>query len=261
MRLTSSFRAPAIRVAGLLSLLLAAACQQAPVTGRDQLVLVPEAQAVALGADAYRDILRQTRQSRNPTYTDMVERVGRRIAAVADDPGYRWEFAVIEDDTPNAFVLPGGKVGVHTGLFRVAETEAQLAAVLAHEVGHAVARHSAEMMTRQLLVEGGLTAIGMSAEGAVRYRDLLAQAATLGAILPFSRAQEAEADEIGLRYMAMAGYDPRQAVALWRNFAREGGSRPPEFLSTHPLPSGRIERLEALMPGALEIYRNAVQGN
>jgi predicted Zn-dependent protease len=236
-----------------------AACETAPVTERDQLILLPESKAAELGLAAYREILDQSEISEDHTLNQRVRDVGTRIAKVSDDPGYDWEFTVIEDPTPNAFALPGGKVGVNTGLFQVAKNDDQLAAVMAHEVAHAIARHSSERMSSQLLVQGGLAAAGIAAstqsEEPSSLVQLAAAAATLGITLPFSRSQEAEADHIGLIYMAEAGYDPREAVELWKNFESLDDGRPPEFLSTHPSPENRIERLQGLMPEALAVYR------
>ena len=231
-----------------------AACAEAPVTGRQQLILLPEGQARQMGVDAYRKIKSEKGISSDPRYTQPVNEIGRRIADVSDQPGLAWEFTVLEDDEPNAFALPGGKVGVNTGLFKVAENKDQLAAVMAHEVGHAIARHSAERVSRQAIVQFGQQAIGSQYPGMA---DILAQASTLGLILPFTREQEAEADHIGLMLMAKAGYDPRAAVQLWRNFEALGGQRPPEFLSTHPAPGSRIANLQHIMPKALEEYASS----
>jgi predicted Zn-dependent protease len=244
--------------AALGAMLLAGAlagCQQAPVTGRSQLILLPDDQAAKMGADAYKQILKDSKVSKDPALNRRVRAVGKRIAAVADDPGYKWEFKVLQDKEPNAFALPGGKVGVNSGLFKVAKNDDQLAAVMAHEVAHAIARHSAERMSRQMMVQTGLGVAGAVSDTAAGNIGLMAQAATLGLILPFTRDQESEADEIGLSYMARAGYDPREAVKLWRNFESYGGDRPPEFLSTHPSPGTRIDRLNALMPKAMKVYK------
>ena len=243
-------------VAGLLALTLAG-CQTSPITGRSQLILLSDGQANQLGVEAYKDILKQSKVSKNKEMNRRVRTVGERIAAVSDDPGFDWEFKVIEDDTPNAFALPGGKVGVHTGLFKVAKNDDQLAAVMAHEVAHALARHSAERMSRQILIQTGLGVAAATSEAVAQNAQIVAQMATLGLVLPFGRDQESEADEIGLTYMAQAGYDPREAITLWQNFEKLGGDRPPEFLSTHPSPGTRIQRLQALMPEALEIYRKS----
>ncbi len=251
MGIVNRFGAALGAVAALTAL---AGCETAPVTERSQFIIVPESQAIQLGADAYQQIRSETPVSNDAKMNQAVQEIGRRIAAVADDPGYDWEFTVFEDSSPNAFALPGGKVGVNTGLFKVAQNDNQLAAVMAHEIAHAIARHSSERMSRQIALQGGLAVAGAASPAAAQYSQVLAQAATLGIVLPFSREQEAEADEIGLIYMARAGYDPRAAVELWQNFAAYGGDRPPEFLSTHPSPDNRIQRLQASMPKAMEIY-------
>lgn len=240
-------------IASALSVLVA--CGTAPVTGRDQFIIVSEQQAIASGANAYRQIRSEKPISNNSRMNQVVQQVGRRIAAVADTPGYRWDFTVFQDSAPNAFALPGGHIGVNTGLFDVARNDDQLAAVIAHEMAHVVARHPSERLSRQIAVEGGLALAGAASGSMQQYGNILAQAATLGLILPFSRDQESEADRIGLIFMARAGYDPRAAIDLWQNFAAYGGARPPEFLSTHPSPGNRIQRLEAFMPEAMQIYR------
>jgi metalloendopeptidase OMA1, mitochondrial len=240
----------------LLALCVAlAACESAPVTGRNQLILLPESQDASMGLQAYQQIKQQERVSRDPELNRRVQEIGRRIAAVSGQPDWDWQFTVFENDEPNAFALPGGKVGVYTGLFKVARNDDQLAAVLAHEIAHAIARHGAERMSQGLLTQLGAAALGAATSPA--YAELAAQAATLGIILPYSRTQESEADEIGLMLMAKAGYDPREAVKLWQNFEALGGARPPEFLSTHPSAGTRIERLKELMPKALEIYEKS----
>lgn len=235
--------------------LLLAACQSAPVTGRQQFIVVSDSEANELGAQAFQEILADSTISRDPQMNETVQRIGKRIAAATGLTGYDWEFVVIDDPEPNAFALPGGKVAVHTGMFKVAQNDAQLAAVMGHEVAHATARHSAERMSQQMALQYGLQAAGATSEYAAQNIELLAQAATLGVILPFSRDQEAEADEIGLIYMARAGYDPRAAIDLWRNMQSYAGSGGPEFLSTHPSTGNRIAELEAAMPRALAIYQ------
>jgi predicted Zn-dependent protease len=235
-----------------------AACQQAPITGRQQLILLPESQDAQMGLEAYQEIKQESRISRDPELNRRVREVGRRIAEVGPHPEWDWEFTVFENDEPNAFALPGGKVGVHTGLFKVAKNDDQLAAVMGHEVAHAIARHGAERMSQGLLAQGlGAVAVGGGIDPQIV--QIAAQAATLGVILPYSRTQEAEADHIGLLYMAAAGYDPREAITLWQNFDKLGGDRPPEFLSTHPAPGSRIDNLQELMPEAMEIYRASRQ--
>jgi metalloendopeptidase OMA1, mitochondrial len=240
-------------LAGLAVALALVACQQAPVTGRNQLILLPESQDSQMGLEAYQQIKQESKFSRNAELDRRVQRVGRRIAEASPHPEWAWEFTLFEDPEPNAFALPGGKVGVNTGLFKVAENDDQLAAVIGHEVAHAIARHGAERVSQGMLTQFGVAALGMATN--TTYAQLAAQAATLGIILPYSRTQEAEADHIGLLYMAEAGYDPREAIALWQNFDKFGGERPPEFLSTHPAPGSRIDELQALMPEAMEVYQ------
>lgn len=237
--------------------LFLAACEAAPVTGRQQLVLLSDDQSTQMGLDAYQKILKESKLSTDQALVARVRRVGNRIAVASGRTDYKWEFNVIVDDTPNAFALPGGKVGVNTGLFKVAQNDDQLAAVMAHEVGHAIARHGAERMSQQMAVQVGLSSLGLAGETGAQYAELAAMAATLGVVLPFSRTQEAEADHIGIVMMAKAGYDPRGAVALWENFSKLGGDRQPEFLSTHPAPASRIQNLKALLPEAMAIYNKS----
>jgi predicted Zn-dependent protease len=240
--------AAALVCAGLL-----AACQEAPITGRHQLMLLPASQDAKLGLDAFQQIKQKEKVSNDPELNREIQEVGRRIAAVSGHPDWDWQFTLFQDDVPNAFALPGGKVGVNTGLFKVAKNEAQLATVLGHEVGHAIARHGAERMSQGMLEQLGAAAVGVGT-GNAAYAQLAAQAATLAIVLPYSRTQESEADHIGLILMAKAGYDPREAIKLWNNFQALGGSKQPEFLATHPSEGTRIQRLQELMPEALAIY-------
>lgn len=200
-----------------------------------------------MGAQAYREILTTQGVVNDPEMTAAVRRVGERLAEVSGQPDQDWQFNVIDDDTPNAFALPGGYVGVHKGLFDVVRTDDELAAVMAHEIGHVVARHPAERMSREALVQTGLAALGGASASTAQ---IAAAAATLGLVLPFSREQESEADAIGLQYMAEAGYDPRAAVDVWRRFEQlESTQGAPQFLPTHPAAGNRIQNLQALMPG------------
>jgi len=211
-----------------------------------------------MGVQAYQDILRESRISRDAQMNATVARVAQRLARVVDVPGAQWQYTVLEDATSNAFALPGGKIGVNTGMFKVAKTEGQLAAVLGHEIGHVMAHHSAERISREVAVQTGIGILG-AATNTAQYSDLMAQAATLGLILPFSREQESEADEIGLINMARAGYDPREAVALWQNMESQSGGGTAEFLSTHPAPGNRIAHLQQVMPRALAEYNTSSQ--
>lgn len=250
----------------ILILLLAAVagCTTVPVTGRKAFNLIPESQAIALGADAYQQALAGSDLVRSGPQHDQVVRVGRRIAAVSGRPDYEWEFSLIDDDEMvNAFALPGGKVAVYTGILPVAQDDDGLATVMAHEVAHAIAQHGSERMTDQLAVQlGGMGLEALLGQKSEATRNLVLAAygvgAQVGVLLPFGRAQESEADHIGLVFMARAGYDPRAAVGFWERMSQLGdGARPPEFLSTHPNPETRVRDLEAWMPEALREYEKA----
>lgn len=235
-------------------------CVTTPMTQRKALMLVSLDQEMALGLQAYREILSQSKLSDNPDWNRLVRKVGDRIARVSDMPRLPWEFKVIVSDEKNAFCLPGGKVAVYTGILPLAQTEAGLAAILGHEVAHAVARHAGERMSQALLVNLGLTVADLSLQNN-QHRGLILAAmglgASVGVLLPYSRLHEAEADEIGTLYMAKAGYDPREAVLLWQRFAKEGGARPPAFLSTHPAPERRVEELQKIVERAWKEYEKA----
>ena len=242
------------------------ACTTAPETGRSQLLLIGTAEEAQLGLDAFQEIKRKTPIVRDGPQAAQVQRVGWRIAAVAPVPHAQWELVLFQDaDNANAFALPGGKIGVYTGILPIAESDAGLATVIAHEIAHVAARHGAERMSRSLLIElGGLalsTALGTDA-GITRSVAMEAYnvGTKVGVALPYSRAKESEADHLGLLYMARAGYDPRQAIAFWQRFAdysRKRRDEPLEFLSTHPLDSARIAELERWMPAAVEEYERA----
>jgi metalloendopeptidase OMA1, mitochondrial len=252
----------------LLALLLGlsvVACETVPITGRSQLVLIPEGTEVKMGLDSYQQILGKSKVSNDAQLNEQVTRVGRRIATATERNDYQWEFKVIEDQQVNAFCLPGGKVAVYTGMFPVARDDAGLAAVLGHEVAHAIARHGGERMSQQLAVEG-VTLAGaqtLLSGSDPRFVQLAAAAlggvATVGVLLPFSRAQESEADHLGLIYMAKAGYDPHASRDLWKRMAERssGQSDSPlsAFLSTHPLPATRITQIEGWIPEAMKYYK------
>lgn len=235
------------------------ACQTVPLTGRSQLILLSEAEENKMGLTAYQQVLREERVSRDPRANELVTRVGQRIAAVANRPDYAWEFRVIDKNEANAFVLPGGKVAVYTGLFKYTQDEAGLAAVIGHEVAHALARHGAERVSQGMLAQVGMTALQVGLQnGDAGILQGIALAYGLGVELPFSRSQESEADRIGLILMAQAGYDPRAAIGLWERMSagqRRGGT--PEFLSTHPSGTTRIKQIQGWLPEALQYYQPA----
>jgi predicted Zn-dependent protease len=240
-------------------LLVVVGCQPVPYTGRSELILVPESQELQMGLSSYRDVLQKSRVARDPGITAQVQRVGQRIAGATGRSDYKWEFTVLEDKQVNAFCLPGGKVAVYTGILPVVHDDAGLAAVLGHEVAHAIARHGAERMSQTLLVQTGLAAtqVALSNRDPATVQSvtaLLGAGASVGLLLPWGRGQESEADHLGLIYMAKAGYHPSAARELWVRMASLGGARQPEFLSTHPAPETRIKQIEAWIPEALQHY-------
>ena len=248
-------------IAGLCLLLLS--CQTTPITQRTQIILIDEPQEVALGIKAYQSVLSKAKRADDPEKTALIQRIGKRIAAVAERPDYRWEFTLIQDDEMvNAFALPGGKVAVYTGIIPVAQTEAGLAAVMAHEVAHAIARHGGERMTTGLLAQMGMTAlnVGLAVKGEdpktiQAFNTAYGLGTQFGVLLPFSRNQESEADHIGLILMARAGYDPKAAVGLWQRMAETKKAVAPEWLTTHPSDATRIRQIRALLPDAEKEYR------
>lgn len=238
-----------------LAMAFLAGCETAPITGRSQLILVGDQQVQSLGLQAYNQMKQEMPRSSDRALDRRVQDVGKRIAAISPKPDWDWEFTLFENDSPNAFALPGGKVGVNTGLFKVAKNDDQLAAVMGHEVAHAIAKHGHERMSQGLLAQGGVAAAGIASGGDQLTTVGAALAAQYLVTLPNSRVQESEADHIGLLYMAEAGYDPRAAVDLWRNMEEAGAGGQLEWMSTHPSPGNRIARLEELMPDALKVYR------
>lgn len=223
------------------------ACVTTPESGRRAFILTSEADENQLGDQAYREMLAKEHVANNPRWNEMLQRVGQRIAAASRKADYKWEFKLIDSKEKNAFCLPGGKVAFYTGIFPMFENEAQLAAVMGHEVAHATARHGGQRMTMALGTQLGLASASaiLGGERSTK-KDLVLAAlgvgATVGAVLPFSRGNETEADEIGLVYMARAGYDPREASKFWERFAKESGGGP-TFLSTHPSSQGRMDNL------------------
>lgn len=246
----------------LLLVLGVVACETVPITGRSQLIVIPEGTEVKMGLDSYQQILSKAKVSSDPRVVEQVTRVGRRIAEATGRADYQWEFKVIEDAQVNAFCLPGGKVAVYTGMLPVARDDAGLAAVLGHEVAHAIARHGGERMSQQLAVQGATLATtqtllaGRDPATVQLVSAALGAGATVGLLLPWSRAQESEADHLGLIYMAKAGYHPRAARDLWVRMGEASRGREPyEFLSTHPLPETRITQIEGWIPEALKHYK------
>ena len=242
---------------------LVVACATSPL-GRRQLAIVPDAEMNALGVQAFDQMKSDIPRSTDP-------RVNRFVACVADAvtgslsgawAGRSWEVVVFEEGSANAFALPGGKIGVHTGLLKVARDQDQLATVIGHEVAHVVANHSNERVSQQVVAQGGLQAAEAMMGGAnTPGKQLLMGAFGLGAqygvLLPYGRTQENEADLLGLDLMAKAGFDPSASVALWRNMGAAGGAQPPEWASTHPSHATRIAELERRIPSARRLAEQA----
>lgn len=255
-----------VALALLASSALLGGCYTVPETGRRSLNLLSPSQELAMGASAFGEIKAQGKISTDEQKSASVRRVGQRIAKVvgADIPDAEWEFVLFDDDSVNAFALPGGKVGVHTGLFKVAQSDDDLAVVMGHEIAHVAARHGAERVSQSVLIAAGGVALDMALKDKDSEQRSIALAAyglgsTVGVMLPYSRLNESEADEIGMVYSARAGYDPRAALRFWTAMKEnsEGAGKPPEWLSTHPSDDTRIKKLEALMPRMLEIYEKA----
>jgi predicted Zn-dependent protease len=247
------------------------ACAQVPITDRQSLALLPESQLATMSLQEYDKVLKNSQLSSNRQQVEMVRRVGFKIAKAAEDflkeagmqseiKNLNWEFNLIEDDKlANAWVMPGGKAAVYTGILKYTQNETGLAVVLGHEVAHAIARHGNERMSQGLLAQMGGAALSVAlSQNSATTQNLFMQAygagATVGLLLPYSRLHENEADRIGLTLMARAGYDPREAVPFWQRMNEQGGRRPPEFLSTHPAPATRIANIKKYIPEALVYY-------
>lgn len=237
----------------VLSILLSA-CAVSP-TGRQQLLMMSPQQLDSMGAQAFAQVVnsRPVVRGRPAAY---VECVTRAVTSVV--PG-RWQVVLLQDNSANAFALPGGRIGIHTGLFRVARNQHQLATVIAHEVAHVLANHHNERVSQQMALQGGLAVVGATAGNNLSpdMMQALGLGAQYGVLLPYGRTQEAEADVVGLDIMARAGFDPREAVALWQNMARSGGAGPPSFLSTHPSHGTRIQGIQSNLPRVMSLYQQS----
>ena len=236
--------------------LVLAACAVSP-TGRQQFIAVSSQQLDAMGARAFSQLKQTKRQSRNRQLNNYVNCVARAVTSVLPGGAGAWEVRVFEDRSINAFALPGGKIGVNTGLLRVARNQDQLAAVIGHEVGHVLANHANERASQDLLVKGGLSVLEAGGGVSPGWIQALGLGAQLGVLLPYSRIHESEADLIGVDIMARAGFDPRQSLQLWQNMAQAGGGEPPEFFSSHPASGTRLRDLQAGIGPALRSYEIA----
>lgn len=253
---------PPLRHCWIFLVLFLASCYTVPETGRRSLIL-PTVDDVAQGAAAFAEIKAAEKISHHAADNERVRRIGTRIAQAVGDalPDAKWEFVVFDDpETVNAFALPGGKVGVYSGLLRLAKSDDELAIVMGHEIGHVTARHGAERMSESMLA-AGLGAVVDATTRDNQYHDILMAAyagGTTGVLLKFSRSNESEADYIGIRYAAKAGYDPRAAITFWQKMEKESkGSKVPVFLSTHPTHERRIAELQGWMPETMPLYEKA----
>ena len=248
------------------------ACSTVPITGRSQLNLIPGSSMMSMSLQQYDQFLKEHKVSSNQEQTAAVKRVGANVQQAVERyfassglsqqlSDYKWEFNLVEDKQVNAWCMPGGKVVVYTGILPVANGDAGLAVVMGHEIAHAIAEHGNERMSQGLLAQMGGVALStaLSTQTAVTqqlWMSVYGVGAQYGAIMPYGRMQESEADHLGLIFMAMAGYDPNEAVTFWeRMSAQKGGKAPPEFLSTHPSDATRIENIRRLIPDAMKYYR------
>lgn len=260
----------------LIALVIAGAiyaCSQVPVTGRKQISLVSDSEMNSMSLTSYNEFLTENKGKvlTSGPQVEMVKRVGNRIAKAVEGymkannmesqlKNFTWEFNVVQDNTVNAWCMPGGKVVVYTGIMSVAQNETGLAVVMGHEIAHAVAKHGSERMSQGLLQEFG----GAVLSQALSQKSELAQGLFMTAygagsnilgVLPFSRLHESEADKLGLVFMAMAGYNPEAAISFWQRMSA-GGSSTPEFLSTHPSDDTRIKQIKEYLPEALKYYNS-----
>jgi predicted Zn-dependent protease len=255
----------------LLVSLLVAACATVPVTGRSQLMLVSQQEEAQMGSAAFQQLARDesgkgrmVTPERDPALHQRIRGVGDRIIRAAGlQNAYAWEYLIVRSPDVNAAAIAGGKIIVYTGILPVAASDAGLAVVLGHEVGHVLAHHTGERLSQSGLTEAalGATASALSGgtgggAGAQTAMAVFGLGAQYGVLLPYARAQESEADHIGLILMAKAGYDPHEAVGLWQRMEQQGGSSPPQFLSTHPSHGTRIAQLQQWMPEALRYHQN-----
>jgi predicted Zn-dependent protease len=251
-------------------LMFITACSTVPLTNRRQFTAIPSSQMLSLSNESYKTVLETEKISKNNQATQNIRVVGNRITKAVEEylrsidrltliDGYKWEYNLLESKTMNAWCMPGGKIVFYEGILPVCKNDNGIAVVMAHEIAHAIANHGNERMSQQMVVEMG----GVALSEALRYKkEETTQLALLafgvgtqvGVILPYSRKHESEADEMGLYFMAMAGYDPREAPLLWERMQQSGSGGTPEFLSTHPNPQSRINELNKIMPKAIEYY-------
>lgn len=256
---------------GILSLiLLLQACSTVPLIGRKQVSLLPESNMVEMSLTSYSQFLQENKLSTNKEQTDVVKRVGARMSVAVEkylkDNGFqdrvadfKWEFNLVDNKEPNAWCMPGGKVVFYTGILPLTKNDAGVAVVMGHEIAHAVARHGNERMSQQMLVQFGGIALSEAIKTKPEQTQALFQSAyglgtQYGVMLPYSRQHEYEGDKLGLIFMAIAGYNPTEAVGFWERMAANSTGKTPEFLSTHPVEQNRIEVIKSFLPEAMKYY-------
>lgn len=267
---TKTILIPVILVA-IFMLTMMLSCSRVPITGRQQLNLLPSSQMLSMSFQQYDDFLETNKISKDATQTAMVKRVGSKIQRAVEDyfaskgmahelKGYSWEFNLIDSKEANAWCMPGGKVVFYTGILPITKDETGMAVVMGHEVAHAIAEHGNERMSQGMLTQLGGMALAVAIQEKPEQTQALWMTAfgvgsQVGVMLPFSRLHESEADRLGLILMAMAGYNPQQAVSFWQRMAEmKGGQAPPEFISTHPSDATRIEQIKKWLPEAMTYY-------
>jgi len=254
-----------------LAFLFTVSCAVVPMTGRKQFVAIPSSQMITLSGESYSQVLAEGKLSPNTSYVNSVRKVGERLTVAVEaylkqnnlasaTQGYQWQYNVLVSEELNAWCMPGGQIAFYEGIMPVCKDENGIAVVMGHEIAHAVAQHGNERMSQQLAIQMGGIALSEALKTQKQETIDLAMlafgvGAKVGVELPYSRTHETEADELGLYFMAMAGYDPQTAPAFWERMEAKSASRPPEFLSTHPDPSNRTANLKRIMPKAMEYYK------
>lgn len=256
----------------IIILFFTVSCSTVPVTGREQLSIIPASQMMSMSFQEYDQFLSENKISNNKKQTLMIKNVGLKIQKAVEQyfkqenlskhlKGYNWEFNLVDNKDANAWCMPGGKVVFYTGILPICETEEGVAVVMGHEIAHAIAEHGGERMSQGLITQFGGMGLSIALQNEPEETQNLWMTAfgvgtKLGVILPFSRLHESEADHLGLIFMAMAGYNPEEAVNFWKRMsAQKGGTAPPEFLSTHPSDETRIRDIQKLLPEALKYYK------
>lgn len=260
-----------IFIAGLFSAtILVQSCSTVPLIGRKQVSLLPESNMVEMSLTSYSQFLKENKLSANKEQTDVVKRVGARMSVAVEKylkengfqdrvADFKWEFNLVENKEPNAWCMPGGKVVFYSGILPLTKNDAGVAVVMGHEIAHAVARHGNERMSQQMLVQFGGVALSEAIKTKPEQTQAIFQTAyglgsQLGVMLPYSRQHEYEGDKLGLIFMAIAGYDPKEAIGFWERMAANSSGKTPEFLSTHPVEANRIEAIKQFLPDAMKYY-------